>query len=96
MSVDLVYALLVESRVHHPQPALIHSEVDIRVSSPLPGGLLLLLEQSVMQGGPGCHVPQTQVKLDDVARKGPVVVKSSIVDHVTRSDPVIREFVGVR
>lgn len=48
-----------------------------------------------MQHGPGGYVTLMQVKLDDVTRKGTVVVEGPIIDHVPCADPVVRKLVGV-
>lgn len=90
----LYEALVIQGRVDDPQPALVHGKVDVRVTAPLPGRRGLL-EEGVVQQGPGRHVAVMQVELDDVAGEGAVVVEGPIVDDVTGADPVVWKLVGV-
>lgn len=85
-------ALVIQRWVDDPQSALIHGEVDVRVTAPLPRRRGLL-HQSVVQHGPGGDVALTQVVLDDVPGEGPAVVQGPTVDHVACANPVVGKLV---
>lgn len=48
-----------------------------------------------MQHGPGRHMALPEVKLDDVAGEGPVVVEGPPINHMAGADPVVGQLVGV-
>lgn len=53
----------------------------------------LLLQQGVVQSGPGGNVSVSQVVSDDVPAEGAVVEESSVVDHVASSSEAVGQLV---
>ena len=60
-------ALVIQRRVDHPQATLVHRQLHVRVAAPAPRRRVLVVENGVVQHGPGRHVAQAQVVFDDVA-----------------------------
>lgn len=53
----------------------------------------LLLQQGIVQSGPGGNVSVPQVVSDDVPAEGAVVEESSVVDHVASSSEAVGQLV---
>lgn len=53
----------------------------------------LLLQQSVVQRGPGGNISVSQVVSDDVPAEGTVVIESSVVDNVACSSVTVGQLV---
>lgn len=53
----------------------------------------LLLQQGIVQSGPGGNVSVSQVVSDDVPAEGAVVEESSVVDHVAGSSEAVGQLV---
>lgn len=53
----------------------------------------LLLQQGIVQSGPGSDVSVPQVVSDDVSAEGAVVEESSVVDHVASSSEAVGQLV---
>lgn len=86
--------LIIQRRVDDPQAALVHGDIDVWVTAPLPRRRGLF-HQGVVQHGPGGHVALPQVVLDDVPGEGAAVEEGPVVDHVARANPVVGKLVWV-
>lgn len=75
--------------VHGPEPALVHHEVDVGVSSP--GVMVGVAVACVVQTLRLTNGGGLEVKLDDHVTLELVKIDGAVVDHLTRPGPRVRE-----